>query len=153
MHQSGDKFFFPSFLLNLLIKLYFLEFQIACARQIRAMQSSHIRVGFADLKYNFLVGGNGAAYEGRGWHKMGNQTIKYNSKSIGIAFIGSFMELKPSKIQLKSAQLLISEGVRLQYLRPDYRLYAHKQLAATDSPGTELTAIIMGWPNWSNEPY
>lgn len=131
-----------------------LKFQIACALKVRTIQTAHIRTrGFSDIAYNFLVGGDGAAYEGRGWTKMGNHTIDYNSKSIGIAFIGLFLELKPSKVQLKAAQLLIAEGVRLQYISPDYRLYAHSQLMATLSPGVELANIIEEWPNWSSEPY
>lgn len=40
--------------------------------------------------FSFLIGGDGKVYEGRGWHKEGAHTYRYNKNSIGIAFIGTF---------------------------------------------------------------
>lgn len=40
------------------------------------------------FRYNFLVGGDGLIYEGRGWGKKGAHTFGFNSQSVGIAFIG-----------------------------------------------------------------
>lgn len=43
------------------------------------------------MNYNsFLVGDDGNIYEGAGWYKIGAHTYGYNSKSIGLAFIGTF---------------------------------------------------------------
>lgn len=43
-----------------------------------------------DIGYNFLIGGDGNVYEGRGWGKHGAHSSPYNSKSIGICIIGNF---------------------------------------------------------------
>lgn len=45
---------------------------------------------WSDIGYNFLVGEDGNVYEGRGWGKTGAHTVGYNSKSVGICFIGNF---------------------------------------------------------------
>lgn len=40
--------------------------------------------------FSFLVGGDGNVYEGVGFHKVGAHTRGYNTRSLGIAFIGNF---------------------------------------------------------------
>lgn len=40
--------------------------------------------------FSFLIGGDGNVYEGAGWHKVGAHTRGYNTRSLGIAFIGNY---------------------------------------------------------------
>lgn len=107
--------------------------------------------GWDDIGYNFLVGGDGNGYEGRGWNKQGAHTKGFNEKSICIAFIGTFNKIEPPQRQLKAAQKIIEQGIHLKKLSPDYRLYGHRQLSPTESPGTALYEIITKWPHWSND--
>jgi N-acetylmuramoyl-L-alanine amidase len=44
---------------------------------------------FSDIGYNFLVGGDGETYEGRGWDMQGAFAKEFNNRSLGIAFIGN----------------------------------------------------------------
>lgn len=39
---------------------------------------------------SFAIGGDGKAYEGRGFNKVGAHAPKYNKNSIGIVLIGSW---------------------------------------------------------------
>lgn len=107
--------------------------------------------GWDDIGYNFLVGGDGNAYEGRGWNKQGAHTKGFNDGSICIAFIGTFTKLMPPQRQLNAAQQIISQGIKLKKLTPDYRLYGQRQLAPTESPGTSLYEIIAKWSHWAND--
>ncbi|XP_067644480.1 peptidoglycan-recognition protein LC isoform X2 [Eurosta solidaginis] len=121
-----------------------------CDQRVRDVQAFHLLSNeWGDIGYNFLVGGNGLVYEGRGWNKVGAHTLGYNRDSICIAFIGTFIEELPTENDLKAAQLLIEEGVKLGILAKDYRLYGMRQLSATESPGKALYSIIMKWPHWS----
>lgn len=104
-----------------------------------------------DIGYNFLVGGDGAAYEGRGWDSQGAHTKGYNKGSICIAFIGTFTKFAPPERQLNAAKLLMEEGVRLKKLDKDYKLYGHRQFYATESPGNALQEIITKWDHWAND--
>lgn len=62
-----------------------------CSRRVRSIQNYHQdSKGWQDIGYNFLVGEDGNVYEGRGWTKQGAHTKSYNSKSIGICFLGTF---------------------------------------------------------------
>lgn len=90
-------------------------------------------------------------YEGRGWDELGAHTYGYNQNSIGIAFIGTFTKIPPSLKQLHAAKWLIEEGVLIKKIDPNYRLYGHRQLIPTISPGDALYKIIQKWPHWSNE--
>ncbi|EDV51163.1 peptidoglycan-recognition protein LC isoform X2 [Drosophila erecta] len=126
------------------------ESREVCSARVDVVQAFHMdSLGWDHVGYNFLVGGDGRVYEGRGWDYVGAHTKGYNRGSIGISFIGTFTTRKPNERQLKACQLLLEEGVHLQKLNPDYRLYGHRQLSATQSPGAELYKILKKWPHWS----
>lgn len=54
-----------------------------------------------DIGYNFLVGGDGAVYVGRGWDDEGAHTLGHNKRSIGIAFIGDFMKKNTTEATIR----------------------------------------------------
>lgn len=134
------------------------------------MQTFHMESrGWDDIAYNFLIGGDGCVYEGRGWDKQGAHTkgkrnlwnfllkfiifcaLGYNKGSIGIAYIGTFISNLPNDKQLLAGKLLMEEGVRLRKLTSNYRIYAHRQLIPSESPGAAFYEIIKTWPHWSSE--
>ncbi|XP_058456824.1 uncharacterized protein LOC131434187 [Malaya genurostris] len=106
---------------------------------------------FSDIAYNFLVGGDGNAYEGRNWNKEGAHTKGFNKDSICIAFIGTFIDVKPPVTQLSAAQQLLALGLEQGKLAKDYKLFGHRQLAPFESPGRSLYKIIQTWPHWSKD--
>ncbi|XP_043285695.1 peptidoglycan-recognition protein LE-like isoform X2 [Venturia canescens] len=57
--------------------------QSECVQRVRRIQSFHIEGnGWSDIGYNFLVGGDGLAYVGRGWDAEGAHAFGWNKKSI-----------------------------------------------------------------------
>lgn len=66
-----------------------------------------------DISYNFLVGGDGNVYEGRGWEKVGAHTKDRNNGTLGIAFIGDFRDHLPNRNLKVAFQRLINLGVRV----------------------------------------
>lgn len=62
-----------------------------CVAAMRSMQIYHQQTqGWYDIGYSFAVGGDGAAYEGRGWSTVGAHAPSFNDKSIGICVIGDW---------------------------------------------------------------
>ena len=68
-------------------------------------------LGWDDIGYNFLVGGDGRVYVGRGWTRLGAHNRGYNAQSIGVAFMGTFNAKAPSNRMISAAQNLIQSGV------------------------------------------
>lgn len=117
------------------------------------MQTFHIEgKQWLDIGYNFVVGGDGGAYEGRGWDAVGAHTYGYNIKGIGICFIGTFTALLPPPEQMRAAKLLIEEGVKLGKISTEYKLLAHRQVSATESPGAAFFKELQKWPHWVSSP-
>ncbi|XP_017861477.1 PREDICTED: peptidoglycan-recognition protein LC isoform X2 [Drosophila arizonae] len=122
----------------------------ACSYRVRAMQAYHMdSLDWPQVGYNFMIGGDGRVYVGRGWDFVGAHTINYNRSSIGIAFIGGFDKTEPTPLQLRACELLLEEGVRLNKLSANYQLYGHRQLLATQSPGDKLYSMIKTWPHFA----
>lgn len=128
--------------------------QAQCVLNVRVAQTFHIESkGWDDIAYNFLVGGDGNVYEGRGWGVVGAHTFNYNIMSIGISFIGTFNTVAPTKAQIHAATKLIEFGVENGHIRKDYKLLGHRQCVKTESPGEVLYNIIKTWEHWSPTPW
>lgn len=85
---------------------------VACIRTVQAIQIYHMEdMGWLDIAYNFVIGGDGRVYEGTGWTIPGAHTLGFNRNGIGVAFVGNYMKVAPSQIMLDAAQNLIGCGV------------------------------------------
>jgi N-acetylmuramoyl-L-alanine amidase len=81
----------------------------SCKSLVKSIQNYHMDIkGWHDIAYNFLIGGDGNVYEGRGWGIKGSHITRYNSKSIGICVIGSFQ----SKFLTSAETKLLSTNFR-----------------------------------------
>lgn len=124
-----------------------------CSLLVRQIQSQHISSSSIgdDVGYNFLVGGDGAAYEGRGWNKIGAHTRGYNSRSVGVAFIGDFRDEEPPKEQVIALLKLLRDGVQEGKIAENYTLIGANQVQQTESPGKMLFKILTKLPHWSDQ--
>lgn len=119
---------------------------------VRNYQDYHVQTRkWDDIGYNFIVSRDGSIFVGRGWHYIGAHSRDYNKMSICIAFIGNFNDETPSNESLIAAQRLLQRGVEIGKLDQNYRLYGHRQVVLTESPGTNLYSIIQTWDHWSNQ--
>ncbi|XP_044728721.1 peptidoglycan-recognition protein SA-like [Chrysoperla carnea] len=126
---------------------------IDCAEIVENIRAGHMDVnGWDDIGFNFLIGGDGNVYEGTGWHRIGAHTIGWNSKSIGICFIGDFSKKLPNQQQLEAAKNLLKCGVTKGELATRYKLIAQRQVIATASPGLRLYQEIQRWDHWTSSP-
>ncbi|XP_068086834.1 peptidoglycan-recognition protein LB [Anabrus simplex] len=120
-----------------------------CEEDMRKIQLFHQYVrNWSDIGYNFCIGGDGRAYEGRGWTILGAHAYHYNKKSIGIAFIGDYSTEVPTPIMMSVGQELIACGVQKGMISPDYKLLGHRQVRNTECPGQAFYDVIQTWPHW-----
>ncbi|CAH2314741.1 peptidoglycan recognition 1 [Pelobates cultripes] len=123
--------------------------QSACITQAKNIQNYHMNSnGWCDIGYNFLVGEDGNAYEGRGWTSVGAHAPNYNSNSIGISVFGSFTSKNPTTAAQNAVKNLISCGVSRGYIKSAYILKGHRNVTATDCPGNTFYNTVKTWPRF-----
>ncbi|KAF5298158.1 hypothetical protein FQA39_LY02582 [Lamprigera yunnana] len=123
---------------------------LECSILLKNIQNYHMEVHqFHDIGYNFMIGGDGKVYEGRGWHKIGAHTRNFNSRSLGIAFVGKYIDKLPNKSQLRVTRDLIHCAVLLKEIDESYKLYGARQVSGTLSPGLRLYQELQTWPHFS----
>lgn len=103
-----------------------------------------------DISYNFMIGGEGNVYVGRGWDLQGAHTKHNNEGSLGVALIGTFSEVGPSEAQLVALGRLVNTGVVNNKIAQNYTLMTHCQLREDSYPGKALARQMSVWPHFNN---
>lgn len=124
-----------------------------CSEIVRSYQNLHLDDrGWFDIGYNFLIGEDGNAYEGRGWDYNGAHAPGYNTQSIGICLIGDFNDILPNNAALETLNALINYGVSLGKISESYNVIGHRQARDTECPGNELYKYVQTNPRWTKYP-
>ncbi|CAG9839408.1 unnamed protein product [Diabrotica balteata] len=124
--------------------------QGACILQTRTIQTFDIESrSLNDIAYNFLIGGDGAIYEGRGWKVEGAHTLGANGKSFGVAFIGTFTKEPPPEVMITVFYKLVDRAIQKGYLTTNYKIMGARQFSGVESPGKAFYELIKTWPQWS----
>ena len=118
-----------------------------CSKLVKAIQNYHFRLKKSDIGYNFLIGGDGNIYEGRGWDAA--NSVK--DKSISVSFIGNFLYDHLTENMVDALQELLIEGVELGKLKEDYKIVCHNQTIATLSPGQNVYDVVKTWKHFNPE--
>jgi N-acetylmuramoyl-L-alanine amidase len=111
-----------------------------------------MQVGWSDISDNFLVGGDGNVYEGRGYYYEGAYSKRYAYKSINVAFMGDYKRTAPTQLQLNALRNFLEFSVRTQKIYHDYELLGLRQVEPLWSPGDQLYEAIKTFPNWVQNP-
>ncbi|KAJ8926791.1 hypothetical protein NQ314_020808 [Rhamnusium bicolor] len=122
---------------------------LVCAGKLQTIQSQCVSNGAPDIYYNFLIGGDGNIYVGRGWDVQPQQ----RHDIIDIVFMGSFAFDELTPIMIEAAQLLITDGAKKNKLTKDYKVVSHNQTTATESPGTNVFKEVKTWPHYDSGLY
>ncbi|XP_012228585.1 peptidoglycan recognition protein-like [Linepithema humile] len=124
-----------------------------CSTIVRSYQNLHLDDrGWWDIGYNFVIGEDGNAYEGRGWNYVGAHAPGYNTQSIGICIIGHFTDFLPNTAALKTLNALIACGVSLGKISKDYNAIGHRQARNTECPGESFYKYVTALPRWTENP-
>ena len=59
------------------------------------VRKGHLKRGFKDIGYHFLIHLDGTVERGRPWDQPGAHARGYNVESIGIAYVGGILDGKP----------------------------------------------------------
>ncbi|XP_071822975.1 peptidoglycan-recognition protein SC2-like [Apostichopus japonicus] len=112
----------------------------SCSSVMRGIQNYHMDSnGWWDIGYNFLIGGDGNVYEGRGWDTTGAHAgvAEYNTNSIGVSMMGEFSSSMPTQAALQALDDFVTCAITMGKLVPDvYAVLGHQDVKSTSCPGT-----------------
>ncbi|CAD7083047.1 unnamed protein product [Hermetia illucens] len=119
----------------------------SCIRLLRLMEASqHSRN--EEIPYNFMIGGDGEIYEGKGWSHLSGFPSMPQETSLVISFIGNFTKYEPPQDQLDAGKALLEEALKHGKLVPNYVLYGMQNLTISHEEGSALYADLSGWPHF-----
>ncbi|GAW93488.1 N-acetylmuramoyl-L-alanine amidase [Calderihabitans maritimus] len=105
------------------------------ARQVRL---NHLRKGWKDIGYNYVIERDGTVVPGRSLELPGAHTraAGMNYRSIGVALIGNFELTRPTPMQLNSLLSLLKR-LQEEHRIPGDRILGHREVpgAKTLCPG------------------
>lgn len=121
-----------------------------CMAQMRSIQNYHMDSnGWPDIGYNWLVGEDGRAYEGRQWDKVGAHTYGYNDVAVAVSVIGDFTSRPPNQAALDALNNIYDCAIDQGVLSSNYEMFGHRDGGCTACPGDQLYATIRSWPQYS----
>lgn len=123
--------------------------RFSCIKEVLKIQADHQSRGWHDIGPNFLVGGNGFVFEGRGANVVGAMVGSWNHKIISIMFLGNFLVDYPTQDQFDNVDVLLKELMKKGVLAPDYALVGHCQLVSDIiTPGPHLMDNLHNFEHW-----
>ncbi|XP_054257976.1 peptidoglycan-recognition protein LF-like isoform X2 [Macrosteles quadrilineatus] len=104
--------------------------QDECMALVRKLQGEHLQdEKEPDIKYNFLIGGDGQIYEGRGYTRVGpiyppsaRKIEELNGQSIDIAIIEKHAK-EPTPETIKAISWCLSKGIHARYIDANFDTY------------------------------
>ncbi|MBI4061224.1 MAG: N-acetylmuramoyl-L-alanine amidase [Elusimicrobia bacterium] len=125
------------------------EAQTAAA--VRAIQRHHMvgrgregKGAFEDIGYHFLIAGDGRVVEGRRAEYLGAHAGGANQGNIGVAMMGDFTKIRPTREQSESLVRLVT-FLAVKYKKDSAAadfLEGHQHYNKTECPGRNLMAIL-----------
>ena len=101
---------------------------------VETIRAWHLRRGFADVGYHWVVRQNGKLEQGRPMNKQGAHVKYHNYRNLGICITGHFEKYPPSEAQYCSLSRLLNFLCFAFQISKD-KIYLHKDLANTLCPG------------------
>ncbi|XP_050294877.1 peptidoglycan-recognition protein SC1a/b-like isoform X2 [Anthonomus grandis grandis] len=123
-----------------------------CASQVQTLQGWQVsQFDMPDIAYNYLIGGDGNVYVGRG-PEVENQ---WQKNAYDIVYLGNYLgpyDQLSDKMETAGKRIIArlrNEG----YLTPDYIVIAQNQTFNTLSPGENIFKKIVKWPHYDPGPH
>jgi N-acetylmuramoyl-L-alanine amidase len=102
----------------------------------------HIRRGWSDIGYHFVIYLDGSVHEGRPLERIGAHTIGHNS-AIGVCYIGGMnKEYTKAKDTRTTAQKESLKNLLMSYKNKykDIKIYGHRDFANKACPSFDATS-------------
>ena len=116
-----------------------------CKQRVKMIKWNNIALN--DIPYNFLIGGDGSVFEGRGLRFEGEHTenvdgSNFNDIGICVAFIGTFNETKPLDKQIEGFHNFTVQYINEGLITEDYKIFFQDHLAKPKVAADALFEVV-----------
>ena len=114
----------------------------------------HIRRGWSDIGYHFVIYLDGSVHEGRPLERIGAHTIGHNRNSIGVCYIGGmnkkYIKAKDTRTAAQKESL---KNLLMSYKNKykDIKIYGHRDFANKACPSFDATSEYKWISDGKNE--
>ncbi|XP_039448643.1 peptidoglycan-recognition protein 3-like isoform X1 [Culex pipiens pallens] len=123
--------------------------QSSCTQFVKQVQNDTWTRTGAHIPYNFLIGGDGKTYEGRGWKAQhGFPDLPGRNDTIVVGIIGTYSDRHPDAVMYAEVKALLTESIRRFYLLPGYKLYGVVNGSQPENDGKALYAELQHLKHW-----
>uniref|UniRef100_A0A8W7N511 Peptidoglycan recognition protein family domain-containing protein n=1 Tax=Anopheles atroparvus TaxID=41427 RepID=A0A8W7N511_ANOAO len=124
--------------------------QTDCLRFLQQTEADSWAARKDHIPYNFLIGGDGVTYEGRGWKAQhGFEELPGRNQSLVVAMIGNFTDRQPAEVQYAELKAFLTESIRRFSLAAQYRLRGAVNESLATNDGSALFDQLQRWPHWT----
>lgn len=114
-----------------------------CSKRVEILKKKHLNSN--DFPYKYLIGGDGVVYSGsliRSEQASILTGSSYNFIGVNVAFIGTYSDREPSKLQLQTFDNLIKQLVREDKIDKDYKIFIPDQFKKMKKTAHALNDVI-----------
>lgn len=121
-----------------------------CIQRVKEIKAKNSDL--QDIPWNFLIGGDGRVYEGRGYkfegeHSMDVNASDYNDIGIGIGFIGNFTNYLGVQL-IETLEKFIKKSIDEEILSLNYLIFLQDKLVYKKSQAESLEIALNGIKNY-----
>lgn len=120
-----------------------------CLEDTQKIQNDNMSNNLNDIAYNFLIGGDGNIYVGRGW----DVKSAFSNRSVDIAFHGNYEYDHPYPDMIQAASILIKQGVKMHYVTRNYSVVCQNQTERNGRAARHLCGEVRTWKHFDNRTY
>ena len=91
----------------------------------------HLKRGFSDIGYHYLIYRDGSVHEGRDVNLIGAHCTNHNSYSIGVCYVGGYKKGTRTPEQKASLLKLLKD---LKAIYPNAKIYGHRDWSSKPCP-------------------
>ncbi|MBY0113888.1 MAG: peptidoglycan recognition protein family protein [Phycisphaerales bacterium] len=119
-----------------------LRTQSDAVARLNSVRQSHIKEGWADIGYHYVIDPQGRVWEGRPLTFQGAHVKDHNEHNIGVMCMGNFEQQRPTSNQIASLDGFVGVLMRRHRI-PVNRVYTHREIMPTACPGRNLQGYML----------
>lgn len=110
--------------------------------RLNSVRQSHLREGWADIGYHYVIDPSGRVWEARPLGYQGAHVKDKNEHNIGVMCMGNFDVQRPTPQQTAALDAFVASLMQRHRI-PNSRVYTHQELGQTRCPGRNLQSYML----------